>query len=84
MARNYGIGSPLEQDQAQKYTKLTNKLRRAKGGKVSFESAWDGMTSKEQLKHKNFDTFKTAAQKWNKENPDYNKAMHDRKGGTIL
>ena len=85
MQRNFGIGSPLHQDiNPQKYIKLTNKLRRAKGGKVSYESAWQGMSSKEQGKHKSFEGFKTAAKKWNKENPDYNKAMHGRKGGPIL
>ena len=80
MQKNYA-GSPMQQSDINvgKFMKLSNKLTRAKGGKVSYKSAWEAMDKKAKAKHGNFETFKGAAKDFNKKNPNYDKSKHDLK-----
>tara|TARA_R110000787_G_C13307734_1_gene435167 strand:+ start:558 stop:866 length:309 start_codon:yes stop_codon:yes gene_type:complete len=75
MKKNFSM-SPMKQNTVENFMKVANKVTRAKGGKVSFKSAWEAMDAKAKAKHGNFETFKGAAKKFNKENPNYDKSKH--------
>jgi len=74
MQRNFG--SPVKQNTVENFMKVANKVTRAKGGKVSYKSAWEAMDEKAKAKHGSFESFKGAAIDFNKKNPDYNKSKH--------
>ena len=70
MKKNFEI-SPVKQENMniQKFMKLSNKIRRGQGKKVSYKSAWDAMTAAEKAKHGSFSNFTKAAKDYNKKNP---------------
>ena len=79
--RSRNLSKPLSESvmdrQVRNYTSLTNKMKRAQGGKVSYKAAFEAMSPKEKAKHNNsLATFTKAAKKFNKENPKYNKKTH--------
>lgn len=61
---------PLQDKRLIAVQKVKNKMAREEGKKVTYEQAWDAMDYSERKKHgSDFETFKTAAIKWNLENP---------------
>ena len=76
MKKNFGI-SPVKQNTVENFMKVANKVTRAKGGKVSYKSAWEAMDKKARAKHGSFEAFKAAAKDFNKKNPNYDKSKYD-------
>ena len=76
--------SPMKQNTVENFMKVANKVTRAKGGKVSYKSAWQAMDSKAKAKYASFDAFKAAAKDFNTKNPNYDKSKYNtrkNKGG---